>query len=473
MSKKRGPPFARFCAGVLAATTALLLSPAAPVSAISDISVSLTGGWDIFTAEQTGSGSYRYGPSVIINADKSVDAWFASPGDGNGWDRIRYRHSTDDGRTWTPDVPVLQGTTGARDANTAGDPGVIKAGGYYYIGYTSTSSADQTDNEIFIARSENPDGPFEKWNGTGWGGNPQPFIRFSEATGEWGAGEPSFVLKDGVIYIYYTVRTIDGSPDGRNDTRLMTAPASDPDWPGRLTYKGIVFDKQGSDDSADIKYIDEYEKFIAFYTTSRMTENSSVLAFESDDGFVFILSNLILNGALKPYLHNMGVSGRENGHINLSDNNFIAYAYGTRHAHWNTYLNPIKFSFDSSVTSRRPGTPEDETSHGPGSTSGADKAPESQKPYYPASAAVSAANPSSQVTSSAGEESGAQTGQDEASLPESAQSAAEDSAAEPPAEPPAKPPAKPPSVEYIIGGVTAAVILFFAVAAFFWKRRKD
>lgn len=33
-------------------------------------------GWDIFT----GSG-YRYGPSIIINDDGSIDAWFAAPGD--------------------------------------------------------------------------------------------------------------------------------------------------------------------------------------------------------------------------------------------------------------------------------------------------------------------------------------------------------------------------------------------------------
>lgn len=39
-------------------------------------------GWDIYTG-----GQYRYGPSIIVNKDGSVDAWFAAPGgyhdDGN------------------------------------------------------------------------------------------------------------------------------------------------------------------------------------------------------------------------------------------------------------------------------------------------------------------------------------------------------------------------------------------------------
>src|SRR5450759_2875367 len=40
-------------------------------------------GWDIYTG-----GVYRYGPSIIINADGSIDGWFAAPGDIFG-DRIK------------------------------------------------------------------------------------------------------------------------------------------------------------------------------------------------------------------------------------------------------------------------------------------------------------------------------------------------------------------------------------------------
>ena len=33
-------------------------------------------GWDIYTGP-----NYRYGPSIIINDDNSIDIWLATPGD--------------------------------------------------------------------------------------------------------------------------------------------------------------------------------------------------------------------------------------------------------------------------------------------------------------------------------------------------------------------------------------------------------
>lgn len=36
-------------------------------------------GWDIYTGP-----NYRYGPSIIINDDESVDIWLATPGDYYG-----------------------------------------------------------------------------------------------------------------------------------------------------------------------------------------------------------------------------------------------------------------------------------------------------------------------------------------------------------------------------------------------------
>ena len=44
-------------------------------------------GWDIYKA-----GTYRYGPSFIINDDGSIDAWFAASGDSYG--DMYYKSST-------------------------------------------------------------------------------------------------------------------------------------------------------------------------------------------------------------------------------------------------------------------------------------------------------------------------------------------------------------------------------------------
>jgi len=184
-------------------------------------------GWIIFQARE---GGYHYGPSLIINPDDTIDAWFASPGgpgsDGqHQWDYIRYRRSTDGGRTWTPDKIVLKPTEGSRDCRSVCDPGVIKIGNWYYLGVTAVEDPKGHCNEVFVSRSARPDGPFEKWNGTRWGGLPQPILRFRSPPDVWGLGEPSFVVKDQTLFIYYTRSDRDEKGKPRNCTMVATAPA--------------------------------------------------------------------------------------------------------------------------------------------------------------------------------------------------------------------------------------------------------
>ena len=84
-------------------------------------------------------------------------------------------------------------------------PGVVYFNGYYYLGYTSTLNSTGFCNNVFVARSGTPDGPFEKWNGNGWGGPEcQPIVYYDESWQEWGIGEPSFIELNGKLYMYYT-----------------------------------------------------------------------------------------------------------------------------------------------------------------------------------------------------------------------------------------------------------------------------
>ncbi|HWV64975.1 hypothetical protein [Chitinophaga sp.] len=75
---------------------------------------------------------------------------------GAYWDQIAYRHSTDEGNTWTTDSMVLKPTEGTRDQLSVCDPGVIKSGSYYYIGYTSTENTAGVFNHAYVARSLSP-----------------------------------------------------------------------------------------------------------------------------------------------------------------------------------------------------------------------------------------------------------------------------------------------------------------------------
>ena len=113
-----------------------------------------------------GSG-YRYGPSIMYYADGSCDAWFSTPGWNGEWDWITYKHS-EDGVNFTDEKVVLMPTPDSMDKYSCCDPGVIYFGGYYYLGYTSTLDHKGYANNVFVARSRTPDGPFEKWNGSGY-----------------------------------------------------------------------------------------------------------------------------------------------------------------------------------------------------------------------------------------------------------------------------------------------------------------
>ncbi|MCX6376894.1 MAG: discoidin domain-containing protein [Armatimonadetes bacterium] len=307
------------------------------------------GGWQIFPGQ-----GYRYGPTIIANSDGSLDMWFAaSCYDGKHWDQIRYRHSPDGGRTWTKpdDEVVITPTDDSPDKHSCCDPGAIRFGGYYYVGYTAVDTIDGNSNQVFIARSKLPGGPYEKWNGKGWGGAPVPLLRYTGDPKKWGCGEPSFVLKDGKLYIFYTWN------DGKLYTNLAVCndPLAD-DWPAHLILKGhvVVHDGAHGEDSLDVKYVDSLKRFVAVATFNRVfSVNAAVSCWQSADGISWTRTPFrgvrVQTGA-----HNMGISGNETGHIDDKTPAFISYAYGWPGkdwtgqdfgwANWATYIDPITIS---------------------------------------------------------------------------------------------------------------------------------
>ena len=296
-------------------------------------------GNDIYTPAKKQSYVYRYGPSLIRNADGSIDAFFSAPGIFDEWDYIFYRHSPDGGKTWTTEKSVLSPTPDSADGFSCCDPGIVKFGGYYYLAYTSTVVEGGIDNNVFVARSKNLDGPYEKWNGEGWGGKPSPVIEFTGNPERYGAGEPSMVVVDDVLYLYYTWRD-----DNVNQTRLSVADATNENWPETLKHKGIAIDHiDGDTDSADVKFIDDYGKFIAVSTASRFTTDSYIKLYISNDGITFENSYFLKTNTIHN-LHNCGITSRENGHIRLCDNIYLSYAYGEVFGTWATRIQEVEFT---------------------------------------------------------------------------------------------------------------------------------
>jgi hypothetical protein len=313
------------------------------------VQIKASEGWVIFDPTKDGQ-AYRYGPSIIINPDGSLDAWFASPGgrgpDGIGqWDWIRHKHSVGGGRSWGPETVVLKPTEKSKDRMSVCDPGVVRFGGWYYLGVTAVDNPPGQRNEVFVARSKAPTGPFEKWNGAGWGGAPEPIVRFTTPAEAWGAGEPSFVVKDKTLFVYYTWWVTE-NPDGPllNQTRVAVAPADDPLWPGKLNYQGVAFDRVAGEDSSDVKYIDAFKTFVAVSSAQRMSAEAHVVYRTSTDGLHFSAPARVA-GSLKPWCHNVGISGTPEGHLDLAQPNFLAYAFSrepkVNWAFWYTEMHSI------------------------------------------------------------------------------------------------------------------------------------
>lgn len=279
---------------------------------------------------------YRYGPSMLINDDGSIDAWFARPGNnGSMWDYICYRHMDVDG-SWSNEQIVLTPTPGTKDSYSVCDPGVIYFDGYYYIGYTGTSSQDGLRNQVFVARSSSPDGTYEKWNGSSWGGDPEPIIKYE---GEyWGVGEVSFVLQDeeDKMFCYYSYKDL-------NEDSLRCSKADCvQDWPSTIRYKQISFRKEIEECSSDVVYFKDKDIYLAFSIGKRMSDKSRVLVHYSLDGKKFDYLGKYKD-VIMPNAHNMGISKGLDGHIESNNNLYIAYAYSddNKWGRWKTYMQGI------------------------------------------------------------------------------------------------------------------------------------
>ena len=270
--------------------------------------------------------------SMICTVDGSTDVY---------WDKIVYMHSEDGGRSWSEEKASLIPTEGSRDALSCCDPGVAAWGGYYYVGYTSTENTAGRENHVYMARSAGPAGPWEKWNGSGWGGDdPQPVVAFDGARSGFGAGEPCIVVLNGTVYLYYS-----WNDWNTVTTRVSTAPADDPNWPARLEGHGTVIDKTDTSnpDHTDVKYIERSRKFVAVYTVMRDTDDSYLQLWESEDGINFVMGGRI-GGELEPGIINAGMSGDAVGHVRPDSVQYLCYAHSDAPrtwGHWATWWSPL------------------------------------------------------------------------------------------------------------------------------------
>lgn len=301
-------------------------------------------GWQVYPG-----GSYHYGPTILIDDNGFIHMWTCSPGTGaSDWDVVRYHNSSDNGQSWSPDVVAVIPTPGSLDTFSACDPSVVKINDYYYIGYTSTNNPNQADNQLFLARSLTPSGNFVKWNGTTWDSrNPQPIVAYHGPPSKYGIGEPSLVLKDNLVYVYYTNNDDTGS---YTDLAIAELNETNQDtWPMDLQSKGHVIYRRSNlgEDSTDIKWCPDLQRFIGVTTINRFSVQASIAVYQSTDatGSQF-QSTPFIGKRIQQGAHNAGISGSLKGWFNVTNQfHFVSYAYqpaGSSWGNWPTYLTPVE-----------------------------------------------------------------------------------------------------------------------------------
>lgn len=297
--------------------------------------------FDINVEEETeliyspgGNKGYRYGPSIMKHDDGTMDMWMSRPGNNSTqWDYIAYMHY--DGDEWSEEEVVLWPTPGSKDACSVCDPAVIYMNGYYYLGYTATSSyeLEGMNNSAFVARSKYPDGPYEKWDGASWGGDPEPIIFYDHDPRYWGIGELSFVADDEDLFIYYTFVN-----DNENCIRIAKADLTE-DWPATVRLKQTVSYRK-TEDSYDVVYAENLNTYVAFSIRDRMNESSYLVMFTSPNGKEFKEVGSVKENIMD-YAHNMGIAKDETGHIRTDETLTIGYAYGKEWGSWSMILQDI------------------------------------------------------------------------------------------------------------------------------------
>lgn len=249
----------------------------------------------------TRPGLYDYGPTIFYDGAIYHLYWCSLQEDGTG-DAIMHATSKD-GLVWinvqrvlTP-TPFSEETAGQADGHVC-DPSVVKVGGTYYLYYTAASLSGQ-NNQIFLSRSS--DGVL--WTKYPNNASPQPVIRNTAQSGQYGIGQSVVFYKDGKFWHYYT----DTDKAGE-----MLALASD----------GISFTVQneGKPVFAVTNYIPtflvSYGIFFAISTQNELTNKGLYYSFSFDgikwDPLVFDEKKKRAVGGNRGSLHNAGILGDSN-----------------------------------------------------------------------------------------------------------------------------------------------------------------
>lgn len=155
---------------------------------------------------------YNYCPTVFVENNTKHIYYCSNQIEGNVTDYVAYRRGTlVDNKmvyTSTENMSYLLGPTkDTWDSRHTCDPSVIK-GEFklgdetysYLMAYLGCLTSDSTKNEVGIAYSKSPNGPWIKYD-------KNPIVPYDRENAAWGTGQPCLVSVDkkGTVCIFYTV----------------------------------------------------------------------------------------------------------------------------------------------------------------------------------------------------------------------------------------------------------------------------
>ena len=267
---------------------------------------------------------YAYAPSIVLQ-NNVYHVFFCSGGNiAPAWDYVRYINSTDGGKSWSSPVDMIHATAFNGMDLAACDPSVVFFQGFYYMFYGSAinNASGVFQNVIQVARSGSITGPYLTYTQRGtWDATPTdpqiiigPMqVRTQQPSG-YGAGQPSVVVVNGKLFMWYTDDSMTVTQNGDFGAfRLYMLQSSDPvTWVPDVNQQTDILGQ----DSPDVKYDRVHNQFVATWVANMFTTGASLAQAVSTDGLHWGARKTVIGaGSFPPYTNNAGATGDENGNL--------------------------------------------------------------------------------------------------------------------------------------------------------------
>jgi hypothetical protein len=204
------------------------------------------------------------------------------------------------------------------------DPSLVFYGGFYYLYYSSaiTTAPKSYQTVIQVARSFNIAGPYLTYTQRGtWENKPRdpkviirPLEIHSTAPIGYGAGQQSVIVRNGELFMWYTVDSVLVS--GQPQVKTYMLQSSDPvTWLPDLGRATNLTNQA----SIDVKYDALQSKFVMIRVEQEFHADSYLARAYSSDGFTWTMPETVLpSSEFPPYTHDVGIAGDETGTLAVS-----------------------------------------------------------------------------------------------------------------------------------------------------------